>query len=203
MIRRTIFLLVLVVAAANASAAAPKTAKDFYMSALSHYNLSEWQQALDDFREAYRLKPDAAFLFNIAQCHKQLHHYREAATFYRAYRREGGTNDVESMIVEMDRAAASQKPGQAFGPEPEKAPETTVPATPPPTTAATPPTTGGTGADLTARAAPAEKPLLKRPWFWAVVGGGAVVVATGVTLAVVYGTPAKNPSLSFEPVAGN
>jgi tetratricopeptide (TPR) repeat protein len=201
MLRITALALLAILLATTPATAAPKTAKEFYLSALSHYNLSEWQQALDDFREAYRLKPDSAFLFNIAQCHKQLQHYREAATFYRAYRREGGTNNVESLIAEMDKAAASAPPKQPLGPEPEPPPTTTptpVP-TPPPATVTTTPA----GADLHAQAPPREKPLVKKPWFWAVVAGGVVVVATGVTLAAVYGTPPKNPSLAFEPVAGN
>ena len=45
--------------------------------------------------------------------------------------------------------------------------------------------------------------MTKKPWFWAVVGAGVAVVAVGVTLGVVYGTPAKNPSLAFGTVAGN
>jgi tetratricopeptide (TPR) repeat protein len=200
MLRITVLALVALLLATAPSTAAPKTAKDFYLSALSHYNLSEWQPALDDFREAYRLKPDPAFLFNIAQCHKQLQHYREAANFYRAYRREGGTNNVDPLITEMDKAAAAQAasapPDKPATPEPT----TTPPPSPPPATVTTTPA----GADLHAQASAHEdKPLVKKPWFWAVVAGGAVVVATGVTLAAVYGTPPKNPSTDFMPVQGN
>jgi tetratricopeptide (TPR) repeat protein len=34
---------------------------------------------------------------------------------------------------------------------------------------------------------PAKPPLVKRAWFWTALAGGAAVVATGVTLGVVYG----------------
>jgi len=192
---------------ASTRLAAPRGAREFYQSATSHYNLSEWQAALDDFREAYRLKADPALLFNIAQCHRQLGNYREAANFYRAYRREGGKGDVDRLTAEMDKAAAAQREREIAA-EREKAastPPTGVQAPPvtslPTTTTATAPTTG---ADLTTVAAPPRhQPLVKRPWFWAAVAGGAAVVAAGVTLGIVYGTPPKDPTLTFGNVAGN
>jgi len=190
-------VLVVLMLLATAASAAPKTAREFYQSATSHYNLSEWQSALDDFREAYRLKPDSAFLFNIAQCHRQLGHYREAANFYRAYRREGGTNDVEHLITEMDDAAQKQR-------DREEAADREKAANTPPTAVQPPATTPSQPSTLVATApARDERPLIKKPWFWAVVGGGAVVLATGVTLAVVYGTPPKDPKLTFGMVQGN
>jgi tetratricopeptide (TPR) repeat protein len=207
MARTTVVLSLLLLV--STAVAAPKTAREFYQSATSHYNLSEWQAALDDFREAYRLKPDSAFLFNIAQCHRQLGQYREAANFYRAFRREGGGSRVDRLITEMDAAAAAQhdreiaaerEKAERDKAEREKA-EREKAATQPASTSVSSAT--GTGADLTVAAAPRERPLLKRPWFWAAVAGGAAVLAAGVTVAVVFGTPAKNPALTFGSVAGN
>ena len=39
-------------------------AKARYTTGQSHYNLNEFQEALQDFKEAYRLFPDPVFLFN-------------------------------------------------------------------------------------------------------------------------------------------
>ena len=165
---RVMVPLLLLVATAEA---APKTARDYYQSATSHYNLSEWQGALDDFREAYRLKPDPALLFNIAQCHRQLGNYREAANFYRAYRREGGTNNVERLIDEMDQAATAQREREAAA-ERERAANAPPDGvqSPSPTPAPTPPP-----------AAPAEAPRRSRTLLWAGIGAGAAgLVAVGV-----------------------
>ena len=47
-------------------------AKQHYESGASHFDLAEYEQALVEFKEAYRLKPDATLLYNIAQCHRKL-----------------------------------------------------------------------------------------------------------------------------------
>ncbi|HZI12703.1 MAG TPA: tetratricopeptide repeat protein, partial [Myxococcus sp.] len=49
------------------------------------YDVGDFGKALKDFTEAYRLKPLPGFLFNIAQCHRQLGQHSRAAFFYRRY----------------------------------------------------------------------------------------------------------------------
>jgi hypothetical protein len=62
------------------------------------------------------LYQEPVFLFNIAQCHRQLGEYEEAANFYRSYRREAANppnrEDVDRLIAEMDRAAAERRAKQ-------------------------------------------------------------------------------------------
>ena len=56
---------------------------------------------------------------------------------------------------------------------------------------------------LTASAPPPKKPLIKRPWFWAAVGGGALVVA-GVIVGIAVGTRGHaSPPASFGTINGN
>jgi hypothetical protein len=191
---------------------APNEAKARYRAGILHYNLNEFVEALADFKEAYRLKPDPAFLFNIAQCHRQLGQYTEAARFYRSFRREMGASrdhaEVDRLILEMDKAAADERAKQAAAPAP--APGPAADAKPQPrtsTTAVTATQPGGPSTPsantLTATAPPREKPLTKKGWFWGVVAGGAVLVAAGVTLGVVFGTPPRDPKLAFGQVAGD
>lgn len=94
-------------------------ARDLYRRGMQHYNLAEFEPALKDFTEAYRFYDDPAFLFNIAQCHRQLSHHRDALTFYRSYLRNmpdaENRNEViavitklEGVISEENRAHGSQ-----------------------------------------------------------------------------------------------
>lgn len=157
--------------------------KALYESATKHYNLSEYQQALDEYKEAYRIKDDAAFLFNIAQCNRQLNDPASAAKSYRAFLREspGAKNRaaVEKLIDDMDKAVQEQRKSQPpLGTEPpEKSPDTTTTGeTSPP-----PPATTGT----TDKGPPGERP----PFYKDAVGdvlviAGVLILGAGVGLIV-------------------
>src|SRR6266498_5895572 len=68
------------------SALADKTqAKVLFREATQHYKLREFDAALEAFKGAYRNFEDPVFLYNIAQCHRQLGHKEEAIRFYRTY----------------------------------------------------------------------------------------------------------------------
>jgi tetratricopeptide (TPR) repeat protein len=195
---RAISILSVLLAGAIALAAPPNPerakARVLYESATTHYNLSEYADALKDFKEAYRLVKDPVLLFNIAQCQRQLKEYEEAQRLFRAYLREypdaNNREEVVRLINQMDELIA-QKRNQAppaVTPVASPAPE----AVPPPPVAA--------NAALTA--APAEAPPKKRKWVWGVVGGVvAAAVIVGVTVGVVFGTeksePPKLPDVRF------
>jgi tetratricopeptide (TPR) repeat protein len=177
-------------------------ARALYEAGISHYNLSEYKEALDSFRAAYRLKNDPALLFNIAQCYRQLGEPAQAANFYRAFRREypdaPNRREIDRLILEMDKAAAEK------GAKP-------VPAPSPPSTSATSPAAAARASQqrtpasviVTAPPPPRRRPLVKRPWFWATLAGAAAVVATGVALGVVYGTQTRDPVATSGQVDGN
>ncbi|RKH54818.1 tetratricopeptide repeat protein [Corallococcus llansteffanensis] len=78
------------------------------------YDLGEFDRALKAFSEAYRLKPLPAFLFNVAQCHRQLNNPSRAAFFYRRYLalspdEPGNADVVRDLIAEMDGRARVQE----------------------------------------------------------------------------------------------
>lgn len=89
----------------------------------------------------------------------------------------------------------------AVTPKPTPPPVVEKPAPPPvvvekpvePTPSATPAPARN---ELTASAPPRDKPITKKPWFWGVVAGGAVVVAGAVILGVVLGTKDNTKTLS-------
>ena len=85
-------------------------AKALFAEGNQHYSLGEFDQAMASYSLAYRLKPLPAFLFNIAQCHRKLGHYKDAIAMYQNYLvgvPDAANKDVvESLIKEAkDRQA--------------------------------------------------------------------------------------------------
>jgi tetratricopeptide (TPR) repeat protein len=93
--------------------AAVDKAKALFAEGNEHYNLGEFAQALDKYKLAYRVKPLAAFQFNIAQCHRKLGQYQDAIAMYQAYLvgTPNATNKatIESLIAEAKKALADQQ----------------------------------------------------------------------------------------------
>lgn len=87
-------------------------AKAIYAEASQHFNLGEFAMALEQYKLAYRIKPLAAFQFNIAQCERKLGRYKEAIAEYQSYL--AGVPDadnratVEQLITESKAALADQ-----------------------------------------------------------------------------------------------
>ncbi len=108
-------------------------ARQLYDDGVTNYNLGHYGEALAAFEKAYRVRHDAAFLFNIAQCQRQLRRYDDAQRSYRAYLRETSdlpqaTRDqVQKLIGEMDQAMADARANQASAGTPPRA---EVPAPP-------------------------------------------------------------------------
>jgi hypothetical protein len=106
-------------------------AKARYMSAQNHYNLNEFAEALTDFKEAYRLHPDPAFLFNIAQCERQIGDFDEAIKFYRSYLRNKpeATNakEVQKKIDELKLLTDAKRKSKEAGNQSVIAPSTAPP----------------------------------------------------------------------------
>ena len=192
----------------GAMAASPEKnkalAKQHFEAGVSHFDLAEWEQALVEFKEAYRLKSDASLLYNIAQCHRKLGHVDDALTFYKTYLRRApeapNREEVERRIQELEaeqqarkaeaKAPAEAKPAILPAPPAEQRP---VPS-PLPTSVAGPAGSAAVSpasenrADLVQPAgstqpeATAETSILHRWWFWTAVG---VVVVGGVTAVLL------------------
>jgi tetratricopeptide (TPR) repeat protein len=183
--------------AAGSDASRVREARAHYEQAVSYYNLDEFTPALAEFREAYRLKPDPSFLFNIAQCHRKLGENDQALDYYRKYLRNlpdaPNRADVERIVAELRAKVPNATPT-------EVAPPSAQPAAPPPAPAPTPaldaPAPAPEASLVTTTPAPpaAAAPVYERWWFWTAVG--AVVVA-----AVVVGVVAS--SKGPQPYAGN
>ncbi len=173
-------------------------AKARYQDAARRYDLKEYAEALEGFREAYRLSGDPVFLFNIAQCERKLGHNQDAIDFYKSYlrRRPDAPNreEVDRRVEELEKLIVEQKTtATPVEPSPPQTVTTPVPVpvagpgTPPPP--ATPPQPEAL--DLTSQApepAATSTPIYKTWWFW--TGAGAVV-AGGIVTAVLLTTGKK------------
>lgn len=81
-------VLIALVLGSPASGAVRQKADRLVQEATVDYNASDFEGALAKLTEAYKLKSDAALLFDIAQCHRALHHWERAEFTYKAYLKE-------------------------------------------------------------------------------------------------------------------
>lgn len=89
-------------------------AEQAYQRGRKHYDLQEWDQAIAEFKEAYRIRNDAASLFNIAQSYRLKGDCAQAAAFYKTYRRNypdaPNIARAEQFITEMEECANRAAP---------------------------------------------------------------------------------------------
>ena len=182
--------------AADAHADAPK-ARAHYERGTSLYQVGEYRQALEEFKQAHIEKGDAAFLYNIAQCYRQLGESKDALTFYRRYLTLAPETslrpEVEKRIHELESATAtSDAPTVPAAPpvttQPQISPPLRVSAAPLPEVSLPPPPLAPTMIETRSDRSATDRPLYSRWWVWAIVGAGVAVVATALILSRDTGT---------------
>jgi tetratricopeptide (TPR) repeat protein len=184
-------------------------AKKHYSRGLAHFNLREYKDAAKEFGDGYRLVPDPVFLYNLAQCYRLLDDAEQALHFYRAFLHAKpdapNRGEVQARIDALDKELAYKKslaapPDRTYPPnseakpaEPPSAAAAPAPSTPSTTTAAAAP--AANSETPTDRGTSEAKPIYKKWWLWAIVGG---VVVAGVAVGVGVGVATSksyNPSL--------
>src|SRR5438105_13617435 len=110
---RGLLSLILLSAVAVAQPAPPPAdpraseAKQHYENGMAHFNLEEWEAAIEEWKAGYRAKPVAQFLYNIAQAYRLSKHSEEALSFYQRYLRDDpqapNPAEVEGHIGELSR----------------------------------------------------------------------------------------------------
>ena len=164
-------LTIVIALASLAHAQDRDKAREAFRRATQHYELGEYREALDAFKEAYRSFEDPALLFNIAQCHRQLGDHAQAVRDYKMYLLKlpdtDNRDDVRELIAQLEKTIRDQQAAKM--------------APPAGTTAPTPPAR----LVMMAQQAPPPhpRPLYKRWWLWTAVGGVAAV-GLGVGLGV-------------------
>jgi tetratricopeptide (TPR) repeat protein len=156
----------------------PAKAKLAYERGITAYNLQRFDDALAMFQRAYEEKQDAALLFNIGQCQRQLGQYDAAARSYRAYLNQSADapnrEDVARLLEQVDRAARESR-------DRPRSTSRSASAT------ASPP-------ESTQTTVVAEHP--RRPWYKSPAGMAltSLGIAGGVTGAALLGVAASDAS---------
>jgi tetratricopeptide (TPR) repeat protein len=104
-------------------------AKQLTEQGLAHYNVGEYDKAIDEFKRAYLISKTPALLFNIAQAQRLKGDCKEALQSYKAYLRadpSANRQKIDARIAEMEKCV-KEKPEPTPTPTPEPKPE------PPPT----------------------------------------------------------------------
>ncbi len=162
-------------------------ARALFQQAQLAYSLGEFQKASDLYTEAYKLKPLPGFLFNIAQCYKQLGDYRQAAFAFGRFvdaSKPGSPNLADALVLRQEMLQKAQAKEEAERKSKLEAAtrraEAERVAAKEGASAASPANTG-TGTEEIAQA----KPWYKKWWVWTIVGaavaGGAAGAAVGLT----------------------
>ncbi len=133
--RRLAFLLVLAFVSTPAFADKDK-ALEFFDRGTTAYNLGRFEEAIRWYEKAYEEEPQPAFLFNLAQSHRQLGRCERAAFFYRRFLSEDpatpAREEVEARIAEQDRRCAEKPAPPPPSPPPPPPPIVKHPPPPPP-----------------------------------------------------------------------
>ena len=189
--------------AAPAFAESREKAKAYFKTGIQHYNLGEYEPALEAFKAAYRELEDASFLFNIAQCQRALGRKEEAVRSYRSFVRESKvlTPETRAKVDEIVAALeASIRDEQATKARLDAANAAAAEAA---AKAAAEKAAAEAPVVVAAPAPPPKKPLYKKWWLWTAVGGGVAAIALGVGLGVgLRGHSTTYPSPPTTPAGG-
>lgn len=163
-----------------------KIARGHFDRAEKAFNLRRFDEALAGYQAAYEALPLPAFLFNIAQCHRNVRNHEQAVFFYQRYLSlspdASNRPVVEELIAEQKKQLAAQQAAAAAAPDEDRSAE-------PVNLAARPEATepGRPVANLQQPPPDAAQTRWKQARWW-LAGALAVAVIGGVTLLALRGS---------------
>ncbi len=110
-------------AAGTPAPAAPASSDDvktLYNEGSAQYALGHFKDALADFEKVYLMKRLPALLFNIAQCHRQMKNFEEAAVTFRSFIRlapdSPQVGNARELLSQVEEAIRAQRAAQTTPP---------------------------------------------------------------------------------------
>jgi len=140
--------------AARAADARTETAREHSGQGDAYYKLEKYGNAIGEYEQAYLVKADPSFLYNIAQCHRLMGHSAEAIKFYRRFLKDAPNAPnravAEKHIKDLEETSAHPESAvetpTASRPQTLPAPPASEPAvtlTTPPPASSLPPASSG------------------------------------------------------------
>lgn len=84
-----------------------------YQRAVTLYNTSQYDKAIEEFQGLYELKPQPILLFNLAQAHRKAGHKAQALDLYERYLREAPnselSNETTGYVSELKKQIEEEK----------------------------------------------------------------------------------------------
>jgi hypothetical protein len=124
--RRLPAYLVLLLVCALAHAQTPPASDDaakargHYDRGMGHFQLEEWDAAIEEWKEGFRIKPVPEFLYNIAQAYRLSKRNEQAVGFYQKYLRlepkAPNKAEVERHIAQLSKIIDAQAKAQSAPP---------------------------------------------------------------------------------------
>jgi tetratricopeptide (TPR) repeat protein len=197
------WMVLLAVLAGTAHADRASEAKEHYQNATAAFAVGDFLEAAEEYQKAFKLKPDAALLYNAAQAFRLAGKHEKAMILYRnylqLYPKESNRAEVQAQIAKLKEAVAAAErattnpPTGAVTPKqepitrPEPKPEPVVAPQPEPKPEPVVARTDAQG----------RTPVYKKWWLWTIVGVVVVgaAVGTAVALTVPSGTWENAPAV--------
>jgi outer membrane protein assembly factor BamD (BamD/ComL family) len=183
-------------------------ARRHYDEGSTAYSLGDFTHAAEEYKAAYKAKPDPAFLYNIAQAYRLANDAPNALFFYRSFLHNlpdaPNRQEVEDRIAKLEAQLAARDAMVKQPPNTTIPPEGRAPAKPPvveskPTVVESQPmvsTPSPAQPELVVTAAPPPKhtPVYKKWWLWTAVGVVVAGAAAGTAAALVLSKPSAPDS---------
>lgn len=169
-----------------------------YQLGKRHYNLNEWDEAIGEFKSAYKLFPDPVNLFNIAQAYRlKGKNCTNAAQFYANYQREEKNKKLRDSVTkvrkDMEDCAKTEKPEKPDEPLPIPPPVPAPVGEPPVSPAPITPGVAPTGEDAMRQTEPVPAANLDPNRNRRILGAGLLVGGAAFVLAgLVYSAKVSN-----------
>jgi tetratricopeptide (TPR) repeat protein len=186
---------------------ATSKAREHMEKGQTHYNLGEFDKAIEEYKKAYDLTKAPGFLFNIAQAQRLKKDYEAALFSYRTYLRQlpeaENRADAEAWIVELEKLIAEGgTSGTKTDPKPD-GPEDRVATADSGDSSGADEGVAGTGADLTTTTGATDTGARGgrnlRIVGLATAGAGVAFLATGV----IFGLRASSADSELSDMAAN